>query len=303
MAADMELLRELQLVNLRTLKKLDEVCRKYDIRYWAAFGTLIGAIRHKGFIPWDDDLDVCMMREDFEKLCKVPEEEWGPDCCFCSPSSPEEYHDRFFGRVYIKDSQIQSYVDVENWRNWSDGKSWSTKMMCDIFVWDYVPDDDAEYEKLHDQLKEIEHKDYKWVKCKAYTASRNPLKIAKTAAKIARGSYLRSKYKEPWKYLDWKVQNIIRQHPAGDRIGCYNTYLHHIYEYDDVFPLTTAQFEDMEVPVPAKWDKLLTQDYGDYMTPPPESDRVHINFLYMDMGDGRKYVLDPVKGSLGDPNR
>ena len=59
----------------------------------------------------------------------------------------------------------------------------------------------------------------------------------------------------------------------------------------------------MEVPVPAKWDKLLTQDYGDYMTPPPESDRVHINFLYMDMGDGRKYVLDPVKGSLGDPNR
>ncbi len=303
MAADSELLRELQLVNLRTLRKLDQVCRKYDIRYWAAFGTLIGAIRHKGFIPWDDDLDVCMMREDFDKLCRVPEEEWGPDCCFCTPSSPEEYHDRFFGRVYVKDSHIQSYVDVENWRNWSDNKSWSTKMMCDIFVWDHVPDDDDEYYKLHDQLKKIEHMDYKWVKSKAWTSSRNPLKIAKVLAKRARGGWLRARYKEPWKELDRKVLEIIRSHPAGNRIGCYNTSLHHIYEYDDVFPLTTAQFEDLEVPVPKEWDKLLTMDYGDYMTPPPMKDRVHINFIYMDMGDGRKYVIDPVPGSLGDPGR
>jgi len=58
-------LRQAQLVLLRMFKIIDYLCRKHDIPYWMCSGTLLGAVRHKGFIPWDDDLDISMMREDY----------------------------------------------------------------------------------------------------------------------------------------------------------------------------------------------------------------------------------------------
>jgi len=60
--------RNIQLANLELLKELDYVCRQNNLKYWIDFGTLLGAIRHKGFIPWDDDIDTGMMREDYDKI-------------------------------------------------------------------------------------------------------------------------------------------------------------------------------------------------------------------------------------------
>ena len=64
-------IRELQLANLQMLKELDYVCKKNNLNYWLEFGTLIGAVRHKGFIPWDDDIDIGMPREDYERLVEI----------------------------------------------------------------------------------------------------------------------------------------------------------------------------------------------------------------------------------------
>ena len=61
-------LREVQLASLEILRKIDAVCSQEGIRYWAMYGTLIGAVRHHGFIPWDDDLDIAMPRPDYEKF-------------------------------------------------------------------------------------------------------------------------------------------------------------------------------------------------------------------------------------------
>ena len=61
-------IRDIQLANLELLKELDYVCRQNNLQYWLDFGSLLGAVRHKGFIPWDDDIDVSMMREDYEKI-------------------------------------------------------------------------------------------------------------------------------------------------------------------------------------------------------------------------------------------
>lgn len=297
-----KLLREIQLTQLKSLHKLDQICQKYGIQYWAHAGTLLGAVRHKGFIPWDDDIDLGMMREDFEKLCRVPAQEWEPECFFCGPSSDEVCHDKFFGRVYVKGTRIQSYRDVADWRNWEDAKSWSTSLMCDIFVYDRVPDDEKTRQILYKDIRSIAAQKYKIVKCKPHTDSKSPAKRLKTALKTAYGTYMRRKFKRPWKYLDYYAKRKISEYPRGERIGCYCNDTGNLPQpRENYFPLQELPFEDMKIPVPRNYDALLTQWYGEYMTPPPDSDKIHIDFIYVDLGDGRKYVLDPIKGSLGNP--
>ena len=72
-------------VELELLAEFDRICRKYGLRYFADYGTLLGAARHKGFIPWDDDIDVTMMRPDYERLKQIMKQERLPEPFFSRP--------------------------------------------------------------------------------------------------------------------------------------------------------------------------------------------------------------------------
>lgn len=74
--------KQLWSIQLDLLEQLKRICKKYNIKYFASGGTLLGAVRHKGYIPWDDDIDVCMLADDYEKFCKVAESELNGDYYF-----------------------------------------------------------------------------------------------------------------------------------------------------------------------------------------------------------------------------
>ena len=84
-------LRELQKIELDALLWLDNICRSNDIHYWLTGGTLLGAIRHKGFIPWDDDVDIGMLREDYDKFCKYCIDNPDSRYVFYSPETNKDY--------------------------------------------------------------------------------------------------------------------------------------------------------------------------------------------------------------------
>ncbi len=97
-ADDNSKLRKLQLVELNVIKVFSEICEKHKLKYILCGGTILGAIRHKGFIPWDDDLDVAMPRPDYDKLALIAQEELKGRYRFLSYKTDETYH-RNFNRI------------------------------------------------------------------------------------------------------------------------------------------------------------------------------------------------------------
>ena len=123
-------LRQLQLIQLDLLLALDKVCSKHGIRYMMDGGTMLGAVRHKGFIPWDDDIDVAMLREDYERL-KSLKDEFDPSFCFFQDHTTDPEYRWGYGKLRRTGT---SYVRVgQEHLKQRDG------VFIDIFPFDDIP--------------------------------------------------------------------------------------------------------------------------------------------------------------------
>lgn len=303
---DQKYLREIQLAVLSMLREFDEICRRNDIRYFAMCGTLLGAVRHRGFVPWDDDVDLGILREDFDKLKKLSREEWGDRLEFVTAEDDDIRHDHIFPRVYLKNSKIQSYDDVENWINPKTGKSWHTGLFLDFYIFEQIADDDREYRKILARGLKTE-KNYKGCKLEANYRNAKGFRRAKRFYRYLYGKISRTIWKRPWTRLDRRFTALIEASQKGGQIGCYYApfgiyggFDSYKLQKEDLFPLGKLPFEDMLIPVPNRPDVCLAKDFGeDYMTPPPENRRTHIDFVYADLADGTVLTVDPIPGSLG----
>lgn len=123
-------------VQIKILQEIDRICRRHDIKYFAEWGTLLGAVRHKGFIPWDDDLDVAMLREDFQRFLHYARKEL-PDIYFLFDISSDEY-DQLMARVMNSDKLVldEEMLDEFYGCPYASG--------VDIFCIDYLPRDKDE---------------------------------------------------------------------------------------------------------------------------------------------------------------
>lgn len=98
-------LHEIQEIELKILRELDRICKKYNLKYSLSGGTLLGAVRHKDFIPWDDDIDIDLKRDDFNKLIKILPDELGDEFEFLNYDSYGEYFCDFIPRIFYKNSK------------------------------------------------------------------------------------------------------------------------------------------------------------------------------------------------------
>ena len=126
-----EAVRQCQLVMIRMLHILDYLCRKHEIDYWIKDGTLLGAIRHKGFVPWDDDVDTAMTREHYNKFVEsvVPEL---PDDIFFQSASTDSYYPKRRSVIAKLRDRYSCYEEIKQKRN----LKWQMGLQIDICIYD-----------------------------------------------------------------------------------------------------------------------------------------------------------------------
>ncbi len=242
---------EAQKVMLALLGEFDSVCQKYHLTYWLDHGTLLGAVRHNGFIPWDDDLDVTMPREDYERFVEIAADEL-PENIFLQTKVSDPSTSVHYAKFRDRNS---TYIDV-----WEEGKdiAYHQGIFIDIFPVNFIsPDKAGTYSKILNISKVF---------------SNRYLKIDSVA-----------------KYFIDKLNSY--HSPKNNYIVSGGESMHYVTHVprDVVFPLSTLKFEEMEVPVPRDSKAYLVSIFGDnYMTLTPKEDQ-KVHSVYIDTQQKCRY--------------
>ncbi len=252
---DQETLRKAQLKMVEILEAVDDICQRYDIKYWLCYGTLLGAVRHKGFIPWDDDCDICMMREDFEKFSKYANEL--PENIFLQTSqSDPEYHKKIM-KLRMKNTKLVESDESEN-------EKYHQGIFVDIFIWDYYDTISAQILK---SIKVINDWKYKRKQYHKGSWQRLVLQIG-----VALPFLVYSLINRGMRLVGlWRRKNTTLSYVGQEVKVCDNYF----YDKNIIFPLKRdIVFEGKNFLVPNDSEAFLKQKYGDYMTLPNPEDRL-----------------------------
>lgn len=255
-------------VELDLLTEFDRVCKKYNLPYVATGGTLLGAVRHKGFIPWDDDIDLGMKREHYQKLCEVAQQEFKHPYFFQTEwSDPTSLR----GHAQLRNSETTAIIDVEQNKLINQG------IFIDIFPLDNVVDDQKLLQEQIQKLKALRLKARTIVTYTNYVKykSGSSNKLKKRVKNILRISLI------PFsKRLIRKSQNLYEEFEK--ECQKYNniktTYLGmlsfipdgtKLYIEADGFDssINYVDFEFVKIPILSYYNQLLTRQYGDWKTP------------------------------------
>lgn len=254
---------EIKQVELDVLKYIKSMCEKNNLTYYIAYGTLIGAIRHKGFIPWDDDIDIIMTRKDYFKLMKAMEQDKSSHYEFLSIHNVNDY---VFPLAKVVDTRTKLV------QTGSIGTHEKLGAYVDIFILDNIPDDKNEriafYSKIKSNFK-------KWT-----LANRKPclrkskfirdivLAIASLPFKIKGARYyaeIMDKQADLYNSKSTKEQSVLLFTFSLSECEMETK------EWNDKIEVP---FEDDTFMTLRNYDKNLKNIYGDYMQFPPEDQRI-----------------------------
>lgn len=250
---------------LEILAEFDRICAKHGLSYWLDYGTLLGAVRHQGFIPWDDDLDVCMPRPDYDRASAIMQEELGEpyewvdlytNLAKCTPEQITPAHMLPFAKIRnrmttaIEPPAMPSVINQGIW--------------IDIFPLDDAYDDKDFTPEMHKIEKELYVTAFGSPEMKEYIVSPE---YTSATSKEDLNNILELPVVERFRIFE----QII-----GSLVGSSSLYVHKFYEilyqskgYDKHYFDETVRipFEGFMAPVPSRYHDLLTFWYGDYNIP------------------------------------
>lgn len=249
--------RDLQLVLLQMLKDIDAFCRENSIPFWLNGGSALGAVRHRGFIPWDDDADIAMMRSDYERFVEAMKEKCPEGYVFQCFDTDQRYN------VLIPAMKIRrkgTYIEEVNklLDNRCKGYDGCDGVFVDVFVYDYMTPN-----KFRDLPPRLLNQLLMIPEVFADNVLHiNPKRIKKMIMRNTR-RYGHRFEKEKSDYvgfdLTWVWKNPL--HPF-------------IFRYDDIFPVQYVDFEDTKMPIAHHPHEFLAMGIApDYMKLPPEEKR------------------------------
>lgn len=248
---------EIKKIELDLLKEIHKFCEENGIKYYLWGGTLLGAIRHGGFIPWDDDIDIIMTREDFKTFVEnFDTETAGVFSCETNSLHPFP-HAKVFDKNTIKQEAI-----------WYEG-DYCIGIDVDIFLLDNVEDVDTMMKSCEKRYKIIDKMDFAKMLYNAGTTwiKRILLNVYLFLLRPNANKLCRQLNAMAQRYASGKTENVMLYADANikkplvmSRALFANRILH--------------KFEEYEFYIPEGYHEILTKCYGDYMTPPPEDKRI-----------------------------
>lgn len=254
-------IRDAQKVQLEILLEFDRICKKHDIKYQLYAGTLIGAVRHNGFIPWDDDIDVCMLREEYEKFLEVGSVELDGKYFLQNYNTDENFYLQFSkirknDTLYIQD--LNEDIDIHH------------GIFIDIFPYDNVKPNTLSGKFQKNLLNILNIINSSRMKKGNHRARNRTIKIIKMFF-----HYFLKLF--PKKQIDRLITQIACMFNTEDVEFVGELSLSTQKDLFDRFTLKKEvfydsiewEFEGHKFPIPRDFDYVLTKNYGDYMTPPP----------------------------------
>ena len=261
-------LTELQLIDLNILRTVVDICNKHSLTYYALGGTLLGAVRHQGFIPWDDDIDIALPRPDYQQLLDACNDELSNVLIVQNyKTMPDDPAPTYMSRIG-KVGTLVAY-GVAN-------KTKEMPVWIDVFPFDAMPSNNLlrsiqKYRLLYHRMK---------FQFSCYDAN-----VHQHRPNRPLHERLLMKFRETTKVGEnWNPAEMLAQTERAALSYNYDeedyfVNLFGAYKFREMFPKAwfgngiALPFEDGTINCPIEYDKVLSQMYGDYMTPPVEEDR------------------------------
>lgn len=265
-----EKLRKAQLYIANEIKR---VCERNGIRFFLDCGTLLGAVRHHGFIPWDDDIDIGMLREDYERFLRCAPTELGKEFFLDNYDSDPEYA-LVFSKVRLKGTK---YVEAKG-----NAQAEHNEIFVDVFPYYDVSDNIARRKWEGFEMAVLSQAIMSRAGYKVWKGDPFPKRLKFISTDLL-GSLLSAER------MRKTVEDLFGRHRDMRCVcihdGSMHSYLHWIIPKEYFLELVEASFEGFLFPIPKEYDKYLKIAYGDYMTVPPQEQQSTHMIRELDMGE------------------
>lgn len=244
-------------VELDLLTELQRVCNKYNLKYYADGGTLLGAVRHRGFIPWDDDIDIMMPREDYSKLCKIAKEEFYEPYFFqINETDPGSSH----GHAQLRNSMTTAILGGrDKFSNHNQG------IFIDVFPVDVIPDNKFLRHFHRFLINFFLMNYYFWGNCSVNYNQADKRGKWRLRSFLNKNFYRLNFFIMNYSYnLYEKVCSLCNSSNSNFYSKMYFGYDQYIYDLNKYEKTIYLQFEFLNIPAPFLYEDVLDKYFGDW---------------------------------------